>query len=94
MCVFGWTMSVWSKCMAKPNPTICTWLLGFYTTNRVSAILERYQPNMGGTSDRGSHVAVIRQSVIRPLPIELARPSILGFLLVCPCEEKTEISLR
>ena len=62
-CVFfGWTMSVWAKCMAMANRMICTWLLGFYTTNRVSAIWERYQPSMGGIQwqwqSRGSHQAI------------------------------------
>ena len=41
------SMSMWPKCTGKANLTICTWLLG-YTSNQVSAILERYPP-WGGT---------------------------------------------
>ena len=42
------SMSMWPQCTGKANLTICTWLLGYTTSNRVSAILERYQP-WGGT---------------------------------------------
>ena len=81
---------MWPKCTGKANLTICTWLLG-YTTSRVSAILERYQP-WGEPTDSGSHVAV-RQLV--PLAIEVAGPLILRFLLVCVCvwKEKGKIWL-